>query len=345
MFFFVILSIIPGCIKGQRLNFVRYESANDSFYFLDLYANIASNVSGELAYIADLWSRRDDLVVNLLPKFELLTSPKIWERSGNHQYSVVPVAHPPDSLTTATTTADLSKITVNPGNFFRNEHGNLCYHHENVVPGAVIDAVLVDVSSIVSNLLAEFAEEQIATAAKTDDRVTWDQLREIMAFTLEGQSVENPKSAPLPLERRSLRMLVKAGLDESIVVTRKRDVFSLTIPLSATDTQQVIATYELAREMLPEAEHSPAELRDIIPAFGVRKSGNEAVTVTISLNKLTLGMLKSQRSMPAPDADLAIVYRTTIASLRGNGIPIASENMFPKLIQQFEADTKLGISK
>ena len=342
---FAFLFGVAGCIDGQARNFVRYDAATDSFHFLDIYTNIASKEPEELAYIADLWSRRNDLVVNLLPKLELFSSPKIWERDGNHKYNLVPIADPTNSLTSATTKADLSKITVKPGEFFRNEHGNLCYYHENTVPGAVVDAVLLDASHVVSNLLAEFAEHQIASAAKTDERVTWDQLREFMASSLEGTSSEKPQSAPLPLDRNSLRMMIKAGLDKSIEITRQRDEFSLKIPLSEADCRQVIATYELARELLPSAKNAPKDLRDIFTAINVQKTGNHALTLTISLSKLTPLMLKNQRDMPAPSANVGTTYRTTIASLRGNGIPVASENMFPKLVQQFETDANNGMSK
>ena len=340
----VILISVAGCIDGETRSFVRYNADTDTFHFLEIYTNIASKDPNELAYIADLWSRRDDLLVNLMPKFEILSSPKIWERVKDHKYNVVPIAAPPKSVISGTTKADLSKITVKPGEFFRNKHGNLCYHYENIVPGSVLDDILLDAAPIVSDLLAEFAEGQIVAAAKTDERMTWDQLRESMVSSMQGNPAKG-NSSPLPLDRSSLRMLIKAGIDKSIRITRKRDSFSLTIPLSGADCQQVIATYELARELLPNAKNANKDVRDILTTTRLRKSGNEAVTLTISLSKLTPIMLKGQKDMPAPDADTKIAYRTTIASLRGKGIPISSVNLYPKLIQQFETDAKSGIAK
>jgi hypothetical protein len=266
-----ILVTLTGCIDGRAHNFVRYDAATDSFHFLDIYTNISSNDPLELAYVADLWRRRDNLVVNLLPKFELFSSPNIWERDGSHKYNVVPIADPPESLTSVATKADLSKIKVNPGKFFRNEHGNLCYHHENVVPGAVIDAVLIDAAPIVSNLFAGLAEEQIASADKTEERITWDQFREIVVSRLQGSTSEESKLAPLPLDGSSLQMLIKAGRAQSIKITRDHDAFSLSIPMSEADVRQVIATWELAQEILPNSKNAPEGLRDVFSAVTIRK--------------------------------------------------------------------------
>jgi hypothetical protein len=336
-----------GCIKGRVLTYATYNKAADSFSFLEVYANIATKEAGELKHITTLWRRKDNLIIDPIgSQFRFLTAPTIFERHGKHGYSRISLA---DALKKepepSTTSVDLDTIQVVPGEFFLNEHKNLCYFHQIVIPGATVDALMRERAPVIAEELAKIAEEDIKNAGKKGwTKMSWDDVRNAI---LESVGEKKPKPADekakgptlLPLEMASLRLMIKAGADKSVPFTRKADVFTLVLPLSPRDTDEAIATVELARQIVAKRQKAgktvDKHIVGLLDATNVFRGEAPGLSVTVQLGKLAKLVNADQATMPTPEKDAGQEHRTTIAFLEGQGIEVNKTDQFPIVLKRF----------
>lgn len=231
-----------GCIGGEILSYTRYDESSDSFSFLELYVNIETDKAVELDHIGKLYERRDSLIITRFPEFKLFSSPKILERHGKHSYSSLPIAEAmtgePERRTTA---VDLDSIEIMPGEFFLNEHGNLSYYHQVVIPGKAVDAAMREQVPQIAAELARLAREQRRLAAKAGSRkLTWDEVRRELRQGL-GHHEAKPNEAKeegktlLPLDSASFCVMAAADEDNALSGAGGADVLSMLIPIPLED--------------------------------------------------------------------------------------------------------------
>lgn len=336
-----------GCINGKILTFATYDKAADSFSFLEVYVNIATKEAGELKHITTLWRRKDNLIIDPIgSQFRFLTDPTIFERHGKHGYSRISLA---DALKKepepSTTSVDLDTIEVVPGKFFLNEHKNLCYYHQVVIPGATVDALMREVAPVIADELAKTAEEDIKNAGKEGStKMSWNDVRDSMLKSFGGNQPkpddEKAKGPTLlPLEMASLRLMIKAGADKSVPFTRKADAFTLVLPLSPRDTDEAIATVKLARQIVAERQAAgktvDKHIVGLLNATEVFRGEAPGLSVTIQLGKLAKLLNADQTTMPTPEKEARQAYRTTIAFLEGQGIEVNKTDQFPIVLKRF----------
>jgi hypothetical protein len=338
------LALIAGCIDAKRSSFLRYDKQTDTFSLIDVWVNIATKEESELDHIASMWQRRDNLITAHPLEFALFASPTIYERKGKHSYTVFPIATKPEKEPEAVTTpVDLDTIRVIPGSFFLNEQRNLCYYHEVVVPGSTIDALLRETSPVLAEWLAQFAESQIQAAGKPDaQKPTWNDMRESM---LESLGEKPPKPAEegkkgeklAPFEPASLRLLIKAGVDRSVPLSREGEVFTLVVPLSKRDCDEIVATVDLARQVVADrlktgkkVEKGVAEFLEAVEVSHVAGSG---LQVKVNVSKLL--NLGGSDINALPDPEKKLLYLTTAAAVQGRGVEVIKTNPLPELLKRY----------
>jgi hypothetical protein len=342
------LALCGGCIKGKVLTYFRYDRATDSFACLEVYANIVTEDERELDHIAKLWNRRANLIIDPSGRFVIFSSPTIIERQGKHSFIRIPVAaklkKEPQTLATP---VDLDAISVKPGKFFLNEYNDLCYYHQSVVSGEAVDTLMRELAPQIAEGFAWAAEREIQLARKEGSKkASWDDVREDLARQLgKEKSLADDKTKGknlYPLDSASLRLLIRAGAERSVEFTRNADTFSLLVPLSTRDCDEAIATFDLAKEVADErlksgkpAKKYLAELLEALKAIELRHIEGSGLRVTARVEMLSKLIARMQNSMPAPDADKKLIYRTTVAAIQGRGIAIDMEDKFPAILERF----------
>ncbi|MDY0169050.1 MAG: hypothetical protein RBS80_21085 [Thermoguttaceae bacterium] len=250
-----------GCIGGEIVSYTRYDESSDSFSFLELYVNIETDKAAELDHIARLYERRDTLIITGFPHFKLFSSPRLLERHGKHSYSSLPLAEAmtgePERLTTA---VDLDSIEIMPGEFFLNEHRNLSYYHQVVIPGKAVDAAMREQVPQIAAELAKLAREQRRLAAKAGSRkLTWDEVRRELRQGL-GHDEAKPEEEKgngqtlLPLDAASFCVLAATDEDNAVSNAGGTDVLTMMIPLPLEDRLKRLGAdgnQEDGQELLP----------------------------------------------------------------------------------------------
>jgi hypothetical protein len=328
------LLICAGCIEGHVRTFLKYESNDDSFRCLQTFSNI--NASGaDVDHLESLWQRRESIILN---PFQInLFGMTAIERKGRYQYSVISLgsssATPPEVTTTS---VDLDTIRLIPGEFYLNEHRNLCYHHQVVVPGKTADAILRELTPQLAKAIAEMAESQLQLVGKDKVRKqTWDEVRKLILKDMFSDEVEKPTETPetekpevgewmAPWEVASLRMLAKAPTDKSLKIDRAREIFTIVVPLSKRDCNEVMATADFMRDVVAERLKAGKKVEEGIPefleSFNLKHLAETGLEITIDFKKLAKTVRSEDKSEPTEKLKLA--YKSTVASIQGRGVPI-----------------------
>jgi len=343
------LVLIAGCISGDVRELIRYDKATDSFVFVTVFANIATKDKDELAVLPKLWAERQNLMHDFNPRFDLFAQPRMLLRVDHQTYQPVDLASARERPMPIHTNAKLDKVKVTPGRFFKNKYGNLCYNHQSVVPGSVIDEIIKEAVPEIADAIAFLCKQQLEIRATSQTKPrAWDDLRQfIVAELLGGEPPETEVRflLPLPLETGSLRELLKCFVNRSFTLTRNADKFILTVPFSESDCNELLATFDLVKDAyksqdLQQTDEFPKNLPEILNAITLTKKGNSELVATISVNLLTAPILKEEGQMPAPNADLRTVYLTTIASVKAKGIRVEEKDVFTEIVSAFTADSK-----
>lgn len=334
-----------GGIDGQVLSYERYNQGTDSFSGLEVYANIATKEERDTDHVALLWSRRNSLILDAKPRFG---SRFFFERHGKHSYSELRIAPRPEGQAERfTTTVDLDTIQVIPGEFFLNEYGALCCYQQVEIPGATVDAALREMIPAVAGYLSELAGEEIERLGSGEfEQQTWDDVRKKLLIWLgEHEPDPDDKAEEIrtgPLDRDSLRLLIKSGMDRTLPLTRKADALTLVIPLSARDCDEAVTTMNLARTVVAERRKAgkavTEELAPWLDAVAFRHIPESGLSVTLNLGAYWKARTRAQHTMPAADTDQARAYEDTVAAIRARGIEVNNADLFPLILKRFTAE-------
>jgi hypothetical protein len=335
-----------GCVRGDVSTFLRYERSDDSFRCLRVYTNIAAIDQGDLDHMAKMWERRRFFIIN---PFEIsIFNTLAFGRTGRNKFYAVSLCEPADVGEEKVTAADLSTIEILPGDFYLNSHGNLSIYHQCVIPGQTLNAIVADlVAPFFAEKLAQFAEEQIQSQGKENvELLTWDVLRQSLYFNITEKGVvswgpETPKPAsPWPmLEKASLRLLMKAGADKTVKITRARDVLTIVVPLSNRDCHEAVATIDLLRDALADRRAAEEKLEietcaAILDACKLRHLEETGLEVTVDMTRFSKAFPVDVDRQPH-ESTKPIDFKTTVASIRGRGIEVNKTFAIDKLIAEY----------
>ncbi|MFO0797139.1 MAG: hypothetical protein U0804_06645 [Gemmataceae bacterium] len=338
---------LAGCVEADVQSYARYQPDDDSFRCLQVYSNLYATQARDLDHLVSLWERRAHVIIN--PADPAIFGVTAFERKGRSRFAAVSLGQPkptPDQV--LTTRADLDTIRVRSGRFFLNEHRNLCYYQECVVPGKTLDAVLEDLRPEVADLLTRYAEDQSKDADNVTVRwLTWDEVRQQLRDQAAGRPAPRPapnepaRRSELRLDADSLRLLKKAGADRSVKLTRVRDVFSVVVPLSKRDAEEALATANVLREALTaevgKHKGSPEERKHLLDALdGVTVRHVQGAGVEVSVNAVraitAVRLLGGERSPVEPKR---AGYQATVASVQGRGVAIDKTFTVDPLIAEY----------
>jgi hypothetical protein len=192
----------------------------------------------------------------------------------------------------------------------------------------------------------ESAEHEIQLAGKKEKvkRVTWDDFRKAelkRMFEKEPPQVDPKKEEAVeqfgPLEMASLRLMLKAGAEKSVKLSRNRDVFTLVVPLSKTDCQEAIVTVDLIRDTVAErikAGKSVGKgLPEALASFKLRYVEGAGLEVSADITKLT----KAEKADvdPQPDEKRQLGCKKTVAAVQERGIEINKTFSIKKLVAEY----------
>ncbi len=345
----VCLALCGGCIDGQVLSYTKYDKASDTFACLDVYANIATADEAEVNHLARLWKIRKNLIVSPIPHdFNLIgLGPRtLCERRSQHTYFPRALIGALDAkLGAYTTLADLDAVKVIPGEFFLNEHGNLCCYQQSVIPGSVVEDELRDLIPYVAEFVAKYAQEAIERVRDGKaKKPTWDDFRKSI---LEGPAEEagDQRMDDDPLDDTSLQLLSKAAIERSIQFSRDADTLTFVIPISMRDSDEAVATFELAKADLSKKQKNgkadDVDAFERLDAFEFARVEGKGLRITVHTGKLLTIDARTPSSMPKPDLNMKQRYRFAASSIQRRGVPVNKENLFPAILKNFSEGTKV----
>jgi hypothetical protein len=343
----VLCLLAAGCVEGQVRDLVRYDRDSDSFRCLQAYTNLHAKDKSDLDHLAKLWEKRASILTN--PAQLHLFTTTAYERRGKHKFCALSLGEPANrEPEVKTTRADLDTIQVMPGEFYLGKHKTLSYYHQIVIPGKTVDAILEEASPLLAEQIAAKANEQLQLLEKqTGKRLTWDEVRKraLTAFTKGGAAPPGEGKAKgdeevLPLEAASLRLLIRAGADRSLKLSRKQEVFRFVLPLSPRDTQEALATFDLIKETITDRHKKgqPAEpgLPDVVASFRLGKREGNGLEVSVDLPGLIVAA-QAGREDALPDAQKTPGYKNTIKGIEDRGIKVNKMLSLDELVAKYKA--------
>ena len=201
---------------------------------------------------------------------------------------------------------DLNSIQITPSQFYLNRHGNLCLFFQFRIPGRTVEAIATEA---IMNELVKIADRQIKPDFVVMGRApTWDEFRaELTSRFAESTTTALPKdidSNRYPFDATSLRRLADVQRNRSAKLSRQRDLFTLVIPLSPTDSKESVVTFELYRRTIAEHRQridqlSPG-LSDFIDSFTMAELGEGKLQIVINFTQFakSVGLAMDQTMMP-----------------------------------------------
>jgi hypothetical protein len=242
----IIAVLLSGCLDGDKTIIARYDKDKDAFCILTVWQNIrAEERNGEydpladLAYLEKLFNNRDHLLFHPVgsPLFEGILSDHALLRLAGDQYAKVDLSRAGESET-KDSPVDLEKITILPGEFFLREPGNLCYYHQVVIPGEVIDAYLKNASGELSQWLANAMADELKRRAFEKFIPDWDRYsKKLLAAVeagLKSAIADGPEPQNLdgnvPFSDKTLNVIYKAAIGKEIALVREGSVIRVALP-------------------------------------------------------------------------------------------------------------------
>jgi hypothetical protein len=351
--FALLCPIFSGCIESEIFTLARYDPKDDSVRCIQVYTNICAAQKADLDHLVSLWERRESIIIQPV---ELPGLPA-FERKGKNKYCSIDLGELAKKQSEVTSTdVDLDSIKVIPGEFYLNAHLNLCYYHQIVVPGKTIDALLKEVIPFVTRELADFAKHQVELAGMKKAKIaTWDELRKELVEELVV--VEDVKNNPMkkndekkdeeltPLEMASLQMLIIAGKDKALQVSRNKEFITAIVPLSKKDCHELIATFDFVRKACDERIKSGKLVEPGVPealeAFKLKYVDGSGLEVSADMTKLAKAMTALHAKDgkidfdPAPSEEMKNVCKATVASVQGRAIAIKKSLSIKDVVAEF----------
>jgi hypothetical protein len=185
-----------GCLKGNIFEFIVYDPSTDTFRYLQLDLNIASDTSADLAYLAELWDKREQIIVH--PDiFRLWSLPAILRIDASHShYKVINLGQADaTSRPTLETSIPLDTIKVQPGKFFLTKDNTLAYYHEATASGKVVDeALAAQNKELFGPSLVEAIDKELKRRAAGGKSTSWAEIREQLIKGVESGMKKGARS-------------------------------------------------------------------------------------------------------------------------------------------------------
>ena len=336
LIFITMTFISAGCgVEGIHRDLMRYEPKDDSFEFFHLWTKLNCRRVEHVDYVQSLWERRHSIIV--IPVRDLFSVAAI-ERRGNNTFRWIDLKGVTDNLDQSMPGMDLDSVQVNPGVFYLDRDESLCWFQEALIPGKVMDALLVFLADSIADSLATGAKHDLEIAANgNQQRPTWDALRKEMLLSVAEMAGVEPTDTDVresllhsPLDQTSLSRLRDAKTRKAIKLSRNRSMFSLTIPFSIADTREVIATFDLFQTTLAQHLKNGAQIKDGIPelAAAVSLKDVQKAGLEISIDFVQAAKAASRFAQPEPTAEPDEEDKAnsakTVKWIQLRGIPVQS---------------------
>jgi hypothetical protein len=183
-----------GCLKGDIFEFIAYDPSTDTFRYLQLDLNIASDTPAELTYLSELWDKREQIIVH--PDiFRLWSLPAILRIDASH-YKVINLGQADTtSRPTLETSIPLDTIKVQPGKFFLTKDNTLAYYHEVTASGKVVDeALAAQNKELFGPPLVEAIDKELKRRAAGRKSTSWAEVREQLIKGVESGMKKGARS-------------------------------------------------------------------------------------------------------------------------------------------------------
>ncbi|HET6248017.1 MAG TPA: hypothetical protein VFE47_10000 [Tepidisphaeraceae bacterium] len=348
---------LSGCLSARYFTMVRYDDAKDEFTILNVYQGIDAPSAGDGEYLFQLWRNRDHLI--RVPNIDILAMPAFLRLSAT-EYAPINLGQAPPTLDKTKTPVSLDQIRVLPGTFFLRGTDTLCYYDQVILPGKVIDQALQQIGPAIAPDLTKAIDEETQRRKAGGKLLDWDETRQQMIAGVHssvdpsaapaGPAPDSPeaKQGPLSLlDEQSLALLRKGANDGAIKLTREKQVFRLTVPLSDADVAQVEKTWKAAADAVKaDGPNSPAGSPTfvtfkLLPAF---KLSTQAHAVELEINlPVIIAILPELASitqpLEEPTPDKLKSMASTIAALRARGVAIDEKLTVEQLAKDFTNQT------
>ena len=167
-----------GCLKGDIFEFIAYDPSTDTFRYLQLDLNICGDTPAELTYLAELWDKREQVIVH--PDiFRLWSLPALLRIDASH-YKVINLGQADATNNPVLETSiPLDTIKVQPGKFFLTQDKTLAYYHEVTISGKVVDQALAAFNKqLFGPALVEAIDKELKRRAAGGKSTSWTEVRE-----------------------------------------------------------------------------------------------------------------------------------------------------------------------
>ncbi len=265
---------IAGCLQADKRIGMQYDKASDQFTFLVLFNHISSDKlatdggdpDGDSDYLKTLYANRDHLILlpelmqpmedSQLPLAPFTSDDFGWLRLSASQFARVSLGAPAGTQP-AQSTLGLGTIQIKPGKLFNDGGSNLCYYHQIVVPGKVVDGALDIVAAAEAPIIESALDDEIASRGSGVVTGTWEQLAAAMVAKInsipEDPAADAPDASPLPdlphvFSMESLRAMKVAASGGKVDLSRSGSTLTLKMPMSADDAAGIVANWPTVRD-------------------------------------------------------------------------------------------------
>jgi hypothetical protein len=176
-----------GCLKGDIFEFIAYDPGTDSFRYLQLELNICGDTSDDLSYLAELWDKREQVIVH--PDiFRLWSLPALLRIDASHYKAINLGQADATNNPVLEASIPLDTIKIQPGKFFLTKDKTLAYYHEVTVGGKVLDEALGAINKqLFGPALVEAIDKELKRRAAGGKSASWAEIREQLIRDLESQ--------------------------------------------------------------------------------------------------------------------------------------------------------------
>ena len=298
----IALLLATGCLNGDKSVSICYDPGKDQFSFLIVYQRIrigrpfalafvkagqnGKHDNGDLPDLLALYANRDHLILwPGPPPMDFSVFDTAILRISNHTGSSVDLGTVSQNKA-CETSLPLDQIQILPGDFFLRGPGNLCYYHEIVLSGSVLDSALSELNKWLNQAAsAEIATELNAALDRRrngEQRIGWSQFTsdavETAAFQMDwaththspvqssieetppGQPTTEPaQTQPTPqsqivdlraLESASIRALLGQVNHGSLKIQRQGSRLFLRVDMKQQDVEGAVAFFATYRKFV-----------------------------------------------------------------------------------------------
>lgn len=239
MLLVLVAVVFAGCLHARRDTIVRYDAAADRFAVLNVYRGLHGDDAADMDYLQTLWKERERIYnVPVLTGFALFDQPALQRREDG-KFQVINLGQAKEP-TPWDLPVSLETLKVVPGKLFVEDE-LLCYYDQVIVPGKLVDELLPHATRAVTPMLRDF-DEELAIRENGGEAAAWDRLRAELREQPKGEAAVALHQV---LSTESLKLLKAKIEDGSLRVTRQKQEFTVTIPLSEGDVKEAAATLEL----------------------------------------------------------------------------------------------------